>query len=63
MRAAAFPPSYVVLRDAMVEQGKTALVRFTLRQRESLTALRPRGDIFILDTMLWADEIRVIRPA
>ncbi|WP_030159963.1 Ku protein [Glycomyces sp. NRRL B-16210] len=49
---------YVLLREALAESGKIAIVRITLRRRESLAALRPRGDLLIVHTMLWPDEIR-----
>jgi DNA end-binding protein Ku len=48
---------YVLLREALLDAGKAAIVRLTMRQRESLAALRPRDEILVLDTMLWADEI------
>jgi DNA end-binding protein Ku len=48
---------YVLLREALQEAGRTAVVRFTMRQRESLAALRVRGDVLVLETMLWPDEI------
>jgi DNA end-binding protein Ku len=50
---------YIVLRDALAEKGLIAIVAFTMRQRESLAAVRPHGDVLVLTTMLWADEVRV----
>jgi DNA end-binding protein Ku len=50
---------YVLLRNALEESGKVAIVKVTLRQRESLATLRVRGGVFVLETMLWPDEIRV----
>jgi DNA end-binding protein Ku len=49
---------YVLLRDALEESGRVALVKVALRQRESLATLRVRGGVFVLETMLWPDEIR-----
>ncbi|RRS01580.1 non-homologous end joining protein Ku [Glycomyces terrestris] len=49
---------YVLLREALAESGKIAIVRITLRRRETLAALRPRGDLLLVHTMLWPDEIR-----
>ncbi len=49
---------YALLRDALVASGRVGLVKVALRQRESLAALRVRGDVFVLETMLWPDEIR-----
>jgi DNA end-binding protein Ku len=49
---------YALLRDAMAASGRIAVVRFAMRERESLAALRVRDDVLVLETMLWADEIR-----
>ncbi|MCP2336482.1 non-homologous end joining protein Ku [Actinomadura rupiterrae] len=49
---------YVLLRDALEESGKVALVKVALRQRESLATLRVREGVFVLETMLWPDEVR-----
>ncbi|MBS2537941.1 Ku protein [Catenulispora sp. NF23] len=49
---------YALLRDAMAASGRVAVVRFAMRERESLAALRVRDDVLTLETMLWADEIR-----
>jgi DNA end-binding protein Ku len=55
-KAAARP--YVLLREALSESGKIAVVKITLRRRESLAALRPRDDLLLVHTMMWPDEIR-----
>lgn len=49
---------YTLLRDAMAASGRVAVVRFAMRERETLAALRVRDDVLVLETMLWADEIR-----
>ena len=49
---------YALLRDAMESSGRVAVVRFAMRDRESLAALRVRDGVLVLETMLWADEIR-----
>jgi DNA end-binding protein Ku len=49
---------YVLLRDAMAASGRIAVVRFAMRERESLAALRVRDEVLVLEAMLWADEIR-----
>jgi DNA end-binding protein Ku len=49
---------YVLLRDALEASGKVGIVKIALRQRESLAALRVRAGVFVLETMLWPDEIR-----
>jgi DNA end-binding protein Ku len=49
---------YTLLRDALEQSGKVGVVKIALRQRESLAALRVRDGVFVLETMLWPDEIR-----
>ncbi|TDC89712.1 Ku protein [Nonomuraea deserti] len=49
---------YVLLRNALESSGQVAVVKVALRQRESLATLRVRDGIFVLETMLWPDEIR-----
>jgi DNA end-binding protein Ku len=49
---------YVLLRDALEQSGKVAVVKVRLRNRESLAALRVRDGVFVLETMLWPDEVR-----
>ncbi|WP_155339273.1 Ku protein [Acrocarpospora corrugata] len=50
---------YVLLRDALERSGQVAIVKVALRQREALATLRVRDGIFVLETMLWPDEVRV----
>lgn len=49
---------YVLLRDALAKTGKAGVVKVSLRTRESLALIRPRGDLLVMDTMLWPDEVR-----
>jgi DNA end-binding protein Ku len=49
---------YVLFRDALERSGKVAIVKVALRQRESLATLRVRDGVFVLETMLWPDEVR-----
>lgn len=49
---------YVLLRDALERSGRVAVVKVALRQRESLAMLRVHEGVFVLETMLWPDEIR-----
>lgn len=49
---------YVLLRDALAKSGKVGVVKVALRSRESLAVIRPRGDLLLLETMLWPDEVR-----
>jgi DNA end-binding protein Ku len=49
---------YVLLRDALEQSGKVAVVKIALRNRESLATLRVRDGVFVVETMLWPDEVR-----
>ncbi len=49
---------YVLLRQALAETGKAAVVKVALRSRETLALIRPVGDVLRMHTMLWPDELR-----
>ncbi len=49
---------YLLLRDALSEVDRVAVVKVALRQREQLATLRVRDGVLVLNTMLWPDEIR-----
>lgn len=49
---------YVLLRDALADSHKVAVVKLALRSRERLAVLRPAGDALVVQTMLWPDEVR-----
>ncbi|MDT0528154.1 Ku protein [Micromonospora sp. DSM 115977] len=49
---------YVLLRDALADSERVAIVKVALRQREQLATLRVREGVLLLNTMLWPDEIR-----
>ncbi len=49
---------YVLLREALEKSGRVALVKIALRQRETLATIRVRDGVFVLEMMLWPDEIR-----
>jgi DNA end-binding protein Ku len=49
---------YVLLREALEKSGRVALVKVALRQRESLATIRVRDGVFVLEMMLWPDEVR-----
>ncbi len=50
---------YVLLRDALAQSDRVAIVKIALRQRESLATLRVRDNVLVLETMIWPDEVRV----
>jgi DNA end-binding protein Ku len=49
---------YVLLRTALEQSERLAVVKITIRQRQTLATLRARDDVLVLHTMLWPDEIR-----
>ncbi len=50
--------AYSLLREALEETDRTAIVTFALRQKTRLAALRVRGKVLVLQTLLWQDEVR-----
>jgi DNA end-binding protein Ku len=50
--------TYALLRDAMADAGKTAIASFVMRSKEYLGAVRADGDLLVLETMFFADEVR-----
>jgi DNA end-binding protein Ku len=52
------PRSYVLLRQVLEQTDRTAIVQFTIRQRTRLGALTVRGDVLLLQSLLWDDEVR-----
>ncbi|GAA4882110.1 Ku protein [Pseudonocardia benzenivorans] len=49
---------YALLREALTDTDRMAVVKVALRQRETLALLRVRGKAIVLQTMLWPDEVR-----
>ena len=56
--AAAAKP-YALLRQALLDTERMAIVTYALRNKESLAVLRVRDEVILLQQMLWPDEIRV----
>ena len=50
--------AYALLREAMRRANKVALATFVLRERQYLVSIRPRADTLVLETLLYADEVR-----
>jgi len=54
---------YALLRQALQEADRMAVVTVALRQRTTVAVLRGReteaGDVIVLQTMMWPDEVRV----
>ena len=49
---------YTLLRQALGRTEKVAVAKVAMRGRERLALLRPVGDVLVLHTMRWDDEIR-----
>jgi DNA end-binding protein Ku len=49
---------YHLLRKALETTGRMAVAKIALRDRERLCALHPTGDVLLMNTLHWPDEIR-----
>jgi len=47
-----------LLRHTLEATDRMAIVRFAMRQKTHLAALRVRDDVLVLQTLLWSDEVR-----
>ncbi|MGH3705617.1 MAG: Ku protein [Agromyces sp.] len=50
--------AYVLLRETLESTDRTAIVQMALRQKTRLAALRVHGDVLMVQTLLWSDEVR-----
>ncbi len=49
---------YALLREAIREADRMAVVTVSLRSRMTTAVLRVRDDVIVMQTMMWPDEIR-----
>jgi DNA end-binding protein Ku len=49
--------AYGLLLGAMEEAGKVAIARVVIRSKEQLVAIRPSGDMLMMETMIFHDEV------
>ncbi len=49
---------YALLREALKEADRVAVVTVSLRSRMTTAVLRVRDDVIVMQTMMWPDEIR-----
>ena len=49
---------YALLREATGSAGKAAIASFVMRGKEYLAAVRADGDLLVLETLFFADEVR-----
>jgi DNA end-binding protein Ku len=50
--------AFELLRQVLADQGKTAICKIVLKDREQLAALNPYTKTMLLTTLHWPDEIR-----
>jgi DNA end-binding protein Ku len=49
--------AYGLLLGAMEEAGKVAIARVVIRSKEQLVAIRPAGELLMMETMIFHDEV------
>jgi DNA end-binding protein Ku len=49
--------AYALLLEAMQKQGKVAIGTVVMRTKQYLAAIRPRGGVLVMSTMLFPDEV------
>jgi DNA end-binding protein Ku len=49
---------YVLMRDTLADSDRVAIVKVALRSREALGVLRALGDVLVVHTLLWPEEVR-----
>lgn len=54
------PKAYVLLRKALEDTDRVAIVQFALREKTRLGALRIKDDVLVLQSLLWPDEVREV---
>jgi DNA end-binding protein Ku len=50
--------AYALLRQALADEGKVGIAKVSFRDKEHLSALRFKDQVFVLETMYWPDEVR-----
>ena len=50
--------AFYLLKSVLAEQGKTAICKIVLKDREQLAALNPFSRTMLLTTLHWPDEVR-----
>lgn len=50
--------AYALLVKALTESDRVAVAKIAIRDKERLATLRIRGNVIVLETMYWPDEIR-----
>lgn len=50
--------AYELLRKVMEDSNKVAIATFVMREKQYLVAVRPQHEALVLETLLFADEVR-----
>jgi DNA end-binding protein Ku len=50
--------AYALLRETLAKAGKAGVATFVVRSKQHLAALVPTGDVLLLNTLRYADEVR-----
>jgi DNA end-binding protein Ku len=50
--------AYALLREALTKSGKVGIAQFVLRTAETLSVLKPRGNILVLSKIRFTEEVR-----
>lgn len=50
--------AYALLLRAMEEADRIGIATFVMRSKQYLAAIRPHGEVLVLETMFFADEVR-----
>ncbi|HEV7200574.1 MAG TPA: Ku protein [Candidatus Limnocylindria bacterium] len=52
--------AFFLLRQVLADEGKTALCKVVMKDREQLAAINPYSESMLLTTLHWPDEIRSV---
>ncbi len=52
--------AFFLLKSVLHEQGKSAICKIVLKDREQLAALNPFSNTMLLTTLHWPDEVRAL---
>jgi DNA end-binding protein Ku len=52
--------AFYLLKQVLAEQGKSAICKIVLKDREQLAALNPYSSTMLLTTLHWPDEVRAM---
>jgi DNA end-binding protein Ku len=49
--------AYALLLQALKDTGRVGIARVVIRSKEALVAIRPRGEVLTMETLLFGDEV------